>query len=167
MSRLESGATIIGLDDEAWDQVLSINLKSVLLCSKAVAKIMIERKKGTIISVASVRAYARGSGALAAYSISKRGIVMLTEGLAADLGKYNIRVNAIAPGAVKTEMMRTAWADPERAKQIGARTLLSDTLITPETCAHTALFLASDLSAYVTGQTIIVDAGLMLSQTRQ
>jgi len=165
MALLETSATVIELDDEAWDKVLENNLKSVLLCSRAVAKIMVKRKSGNIINIASVRAFARGRGALAAYSISKRGIVMLTEGLAGDLGKYNIRVNAIAPGAIQTEMMRFAWTDPERTKMLADRTPLSDTLLAPSACAHTALYLASDLSAYVTGQTIIVDGGLMLTQT--
>jgi len=164
MALLESSAMIIELDNEAWNQVLDINLKSCLLCSQAAARIMVERKKGNIINIASVRAFARGRGALAAYSISKRGIVMLTEGLAADLGKYNIRVNAIAPGAIETEMMRFAWSDPERTKMLADRMPLSDTLIPPGACAHTALFLASDLSAYVTGQTITVDAGLTVNQ---
>lgn len=165
MALLESSAMIIELDEEAWDKVFDNNLKSCLLCSQAVARVMVQRKKGNIINIASVRAFARGRGALAAYSITKRGIVMLTEGLAGDLGKYNIRVNAIAPGAIETEMMRFAWTDPERTRQLTTRMPLIDTLIPPRACAHTALFLASNLSAYVTGQTITVDAGLMVDQT--
>lgn len=165
MALLETSAAVIELDNEAWDKVLENNLKSVLLCSQAAARVMVQQKRGNIINIASVRAFARGSGAMAAYSISKRGIVMLTEGLAADLAKYGIRVNAIAPGAIETEMMRFAWSDPERTRQIAQRTPLIGSLIPPVGCAYTALYLASDLSAYVTGQTIIVDAGLTINQT--
>jgi dehydrogenase/reductase SDR family protein 4 len=165
MALLETSAAVIELDNEAWDKVLENNLKSCLLCSQAAAKVMVKQNRGCIINVASVRAFARGQGAMAAYSISKRGIVMLTEGLAADLAKYGIRVNAIAPGAIETEMMRFAWSDPERTRQLAERTPLIGSLIPPAGCAYTALFLASDLSAYVTGQTIIVDAGLTISQT--
>jgi NAD(P)-dependent dehydrogenase (short-subunit alcohol dehydrogenase family) len=160
---LADSASIVHLDEEAWDKVFDNNLKSCLLCSKIVAPIMIKQKRGTIINISSVRAYARGRGALTAYAISKQGMVMLTEGLAADLAKYNIRVNAIAPGGIETEMMRIYWAIPEQLKPLTSKMPLSNALIPPSTCAYAALFLASDLASYITGQTITVDAGLMLS----
>ena len=167
MARMQSGAMITELDEESWDKTFENNLRSCLLCSKAVAKIMVERKKGNIINITSVQAFSRGFGALSAYSISKRDIVMLTEGLAADLGRHNIRVNAIAPGGIQTEMMRYIWAFPERLKALTDRIpLTDDSLIPPTACAHTALFLVSDLADYVTGQTITVDGGLMVSPAR-
>lgn len=162
-ARLADSASIVHLDEEAWDKVFDNNLKSCLLCSKIVAPVMMKQKRGNIINISSVRAYARGRGALTAYAISKRGMVMLTEGLAADLAKYNIRVNAIAPGGIETEMMRIYWAIPEQLEQLTSKMPLSHTLIPPSTCAHAALFLASDLAAYITGQTITVDAGLMVT----
>ena len=154
---------IIHLDEESWDRVMDTNLKGCFLCSQAAAIVMIEQGRGNIINVSSVMAFEKGFAEISPYSISKRGIVMLTEGLAADLGKYNIRVNSIAPGGVATEMMRDVLDSPQRLKRVESRMLLGNRLIKPDICAHVALFLASGLSAYVTGQTIIVDAGLTLS----
>ena len=162
MAHRVGSASILHADEQMWDKVMSTNLKSCLLCSQAAARIMTEQKKGNIINIASVMAFGKGLSLLNPYSISKRGMVMLTEGLAADLARFNIRVNAIAPGGIETELMRYVWAEPAQLKNLSAQMPLSNGLIGPETCAHTALFLASDLSAYVTGQTIIVDAGLSL-----
>ena len=87
---------------------------------------------------------------------------MFTEGLAADLASYNIRVNAIAPGGIETELMRYLTAYPDRLKDITNRMPLSKALMPPSICGNIALFSASDLSQYVTGQTIVVDAGFSL-----
>ena len=160
---LSESAMIIHLDEAAWDMVFDNNLKSCLLCSKAVAPVMIKQQRGNIINISSVRADARGRGVLTAYAISKRDMIMVTEGLAADLAKYNVRVNAIAPGGIETEMMRGYWAVPERLEQLTNRMPLSHAIISPATCAYAALFLVSDLATYITGQTITVDAGLMLN----
>lgn len=141
---LADSASIVHLDEEAWDKVFDNNLKSCLLCSKIVAPIMIKQKRGNIINISSVRAYARGIGALTAYAISKQGIVMLTEGLATDLAKYNIRVNAIAPVGIETEVMRIFRAIPEQLELLTSKMPLSDALIPPSTCAYAALFLAPD-----------------------
>lgn len=162
MAKWIGTASILHADEEMWDKVMSTNLKSCLLCSQAVARVMVEQKKGNIVNIASVMAFGKGLSLMNPYSISKRGMVMLTEGLAADLGRFNIRVNAIGPGGIETELMRYVWAEPERLKNLASQMPLSKGLIGPETCAHAALFLASDLSAYVTGQTIVVDAGLSL-----
>ena len=160
-------ARMIDLAEENWDRVIDTNLKSCLFCSQAVSRIMIKNRRGSIINISSVLAYERGFTELSPYSISKRGIVMLTEGLASILGTHNIRVNAIAPGGIETEMMRNIMESPERLKRVESGMLLSNRLIKPTVCANVALFLASELSAYVTGQTIMVDAGLTLSrQTR-
>jgi 3-oxoacyl-[acyl-carrier protein] reductase len=164
MARIQSGAMILETDEEEWEQTLANNLKSCYLCSRAVTKIMVERKKGNIINISSVMAYAQGRSLMSPYSISKRGMNMLTEGLASDLAKYNIRVNGIAPGGIRTEMMRYVWAIPERLKREDARMPLSNALLPPSICANAALFLASELSNYITGQTIIVDSGLMVTQ---
>ncbi len=153
--------------EDDWDRVLATNLKSVLIGAQAVAPVMVKNNKGAIVSVASVLAYARGLSALSAYSVSKRGIVMLTEALAADLGKWGIRVNAIAPGAIETEMMRYVWAVPEALKNIESKVLLGGKMLKPLHCAHLILFLVSELSAYVTGQTIVVDGGLTIAPGMQ
>ncbi|MBW2091473.1 MAG: SDR family oxidoreductase [Deltaproteobacteria bacterium] len=112
MAKLVESAAIVHLDEEAWDEVFENNLKSCLLCSKAVPPIMMNQKKGNIINISSVRAFVRGTGAMTNYAITKKAMLMLTEGLAADLARYNIRVNAIGPGGIKTEMMRHTFANP-------------------------------------------------------
>ena len=149
--------------EEDWDKVLATNLKSVLIGAQAVVPIMTKNKKGTIINVASVNAYARGGAALEAYSVSKRGIVMVTEGLAADLARFGIRVNSIAPGGIETEMMRVFWAQPEVLQWLESRIILGNKMLKPLHCAHLILFLASELSHYITGQTIVIDGGLTIA----
>ena len=101
----------------------------------------------------------KGSVDSPAYTIAKAGVVMLTRVLARELGSYNIRVNAIAPGAVRTEMGRRWWSDPERLKQLEARIPLGRTA-EPGDIVGAALFLASDASSYITGDTIVVDGGM-------
>jgi len=124
---------------------------------------MIKKRKGTVVNIASVVAFVRGISNLSAYNISKRGIVALTDGLASDLGRFGIRVNAIAPGGIETELMRYIWGVPERLNMMESKIVLGNKLIKPEACAHLILFLVSDLSAYITGQTIVIDGGLMLN----
>jgi len=164
MARLATNTAIADIDLTAWDKVMENNVKSMLLCSKAVVPIMVKQKYGNIISISSVRASARGRGAATNYAISKRMMLMLPEGLAADLGRFNIRVNAISPGGIITEMMRYVWDNPERRKNMGTVMPLANDLIGPEAIAWAALYLASDLSKYVTAQNITVDAGMMVSQ---
>jgi len=146
-----------------WDAVMATNLKSILLFSQAVSGVMAEKRRGAVVNVSSVLAYSRSAGNLSAYNVSKRGIVALTEGLAADLGRFGVRVNAIAPGGIETELMRYVWGVPERLKALEARMLLGKKLLKPEACAHLILFLVSDLAAHITGQTIVIDDGLTLS----
>jgi len=164
MARLATNTAIADIDLTAWDKVMENNVKSMLLCSKAVVPIMVKQKYGNIISISSVRASARGRGAATNYAISKRMMLMLPEGLAAALGRFNIRVNAISPGGIITEMMRYVWDNPERRKNMGTVMPLANDLIGPEAIAWAALYLASDLSKYVTAQNITVDAGMMVSQ---
>jgi NAD(P)-dependent dehydrogenase (short-subunit alcohol dehydrogenase family) len=120
---------------------------------------MIEQKKGNIISISSVAAF-RG-GMARPYAVSKAGVNRLTVSLAQDLGPYNIRVNAIAPGAVEvdvgvviSEEERATWADPELLRSIPLGRVAK-----PVDIASVALFLASEASSYITGHTIVVDGG--------
>ena len=149
--------------EDDWDTVLATNLKSILLFTQAVSDIMVKKRKGAVVNVSSVVAFARGPSNLSAYNISKRGIVTLTRGLAADLGRFGIRVNAIAPGGIETELMRYIWGVPERLEMMESKMLLGNKLLKPESCAHLILFLVSDLAAYITGQTIVIDGGLTVS----
>jgi len=163
MTRFNEKPRIGMFQEDDWDAVLGTNLKSVLLFTQAVSDIMVKKQKGAVVNVASVVAFARGPSNLSAYNISKRGIVNLTRGLAADLGRFGIRVNAIAPGGIETEMMRYIWGVPERLEMMEPKILLGNKLLKPEVCAHLILFLVSDLASYITGQTIVIDGGLTVS----
>ena len=149
--------------EEDWDKVLSTNLKSIFIGAQAVAPIMAKNRKGVIVNVSSVNAFARGGEAADAYSVSKRGIVMVTEGLAVDMARFGVRVNSIAPGGIETEMMRGIWAQPEMLKWVESKMILGNKLLKPVHCAHLILFLASELSHYITGQTIVIDGGFTLA----
>lgn len=149
--------------EEDWDRVLSVNLKSIFIGAQAVAPIMAKNRKGVIVNVSSVNAFAHGGEAADAYSVSKRGIVMVTEGLAVDLARFGVRVNSIAPGGIETEMMRGVWAQPEALKWLESKMILGNKMLKPVHCAHLILFLASELSHYITGQTIVIDGGFTLA----
>jgi len=149
--------------EEDLDKVISVNLKSIFIGARAVAPVMVKNRKGTIVNVSSVNAFARGGGAADAYAISKRGIVMATEGMAVDMGRFGVRVNSIAPGGIDTEMMHILSAQPEILKLLESRIIIGNKMLQPVHCAHLILFLTSELSHYITGQTIIIDGGLTLS----
>lgn len=151
-------APLLELGEEDWDKVINVNLKGYYLCSQAVARRMVERKKGTIISMASQLAF-KAMAKMGAYCVSKAGVVMLTRVLARELGSYNIRANAIAPSLATTELGRLSWGDPEVRKRVESATPLGGRLAEPSDMVGAALFLASDASSYITGHTILVDAG--------
>ena len=151
-------APSVELSEEEWNRVLGINLSGVFFCSQAVAKVMIKQGKGKIINIASVT----GEEAFpmrAAYCVSKSGAIMLTKVLAIEWAQYNIQVNAIAPGYVETELVlnliRKGLIDVDALK----RRIPMQRLAKPEEIAKVAVFLASEDSSYVTGETIIVDGG--------
>ena len=153
------GSTVLETTEDDWDKVIDVNLKGCYLCSQAVGKEMVKQRRGNIINMASVgglKVRRRGRGA--AYSISKAGIIMLTRILAVELASYNIRVNAIAPSMVRTEMAQSIIADPKAIAAEEARIPLGR-VGEPEDIAATALFLASDASSYVTGHTVIAEGG--------
>jgi len=153
------GKPLVECPDEVWDEVIDTDLKGYFRCARAVGKGMVERKRGNIVNIASVsasKASAQGGGA---YGVAKAGVVMLTKTLAKELASYNIRVNAIAPGSVRTALC-TVCNDPERLKQREA-TIPLGRIAEPSDIAHVALFLASDASGYVTGVTVLADGGTM------
>ena len=149
--------SILDLPEDEWDRVINVNLKGYYLCARAVAETMIEQKKGSILCTASQYAYTAAPD-MGVYCISKAGVVMLIRVLAHELGGYGIRVNGIAPGLVKTELSENDWGDPERRMQRESLIPLARIAETGD-LVGTALFLASDASAYITGDTILVDGG--------
>ena len=148
---------LLELPDEIWDRVMNVNLKGTFLCAQTVGKRMAERKKGVILCIASQYAF-RAAAGMGVYCVSKAGVVMLVRVLARELGNDGVRVNAIAPGLVKTDLSRNDWANPDIRAQREAATPLGRLAETSD-LVGTALFLASDASAYVTGHTIVVDGG--------
>jgi NAD(P)-dependent dehydrogenase (short-subunit alcohol dehydrogenase family) len=154
------GGSLLQCSSEDWDFTLNINLKGCYLCCQAVARHMIERKTGTIINVNSVESKKAVYEVSHAYAVSKAGMNLVTRGLARELAKNGIRVNEVAPGSIRTEMLRHVWSDPERMEQIKKMSLWGR-MAEPEEVASTILFLASDAASWVNGHTLIVDGGYL------
>ena len=149
---------LLDTPEENWDKVININLKGPYLCSQAVGKKMVERKRGgSIISMASSHAFKAGVST-GTYDIAKAGVVMLTRVLAQELGRYGIRANAIAPILVKTDLNLSRRSDPGFLKKREARIPLGRVAETSD-IVGTALFLASDASSLISGHTILIDGG--------
>ncbi|MGB9699807.1 MAG: SDR family NAD(P)-dependent oxidoreductase [Thermodesulfobacteriota bacterium] len=169
-----SAGRVIDYSEEDWDKPLQVNLKGTFLCSQAVAKQMIPRRKGKIVNIASV-AGKSGEEFIGAYCASKFGVIGLTQVLAKELGRYNINVNAICPGYVWTPM----WAELARwfkehfsalaerslyeifTKRVEAVTPLRRAQ-TPEDIANLTAFLVSEEARNITGQAINVDGGAVM-----
>ena len=151
--------SLLDTEEDVWDKIFSINLKSCQLCSQAVGRIMVERKKGNIINIASTDGFMTLPPECA-YGVSKAWVVMFTRVLAKELVGCNIRVNAIAPGWVRTPMTECVWGDPKALKEAEAEIPIGR-MAEPEDIANAALFLASDLSSYIIGSTIVVDGGFL------
>ena len=149
--------SVFDIDEKAWDVTMGLNLKGCFFLSQAVGKVMREKGGGCIINVASEDGIRPFVG-LGVYSISKAGVLMLTKVLAEEWGQYNIRVNAIAPAFVRTRFSQAVWGNPLMVKEVENNTALGR-IAEPEEMVNAALFLASEASSYMTGQTIILDGG--------
>ncbi|NEQ48722.1 MAG: 3-oxoacyl-[acyl-carrier-protein] reductase [Leptolyngbya sp. SIO3F4] len=148
---------LMRMSEEQWDEVLQTNLKSVFNMTKAIMRTMLKNRAGSIVNMSSVVGV-KGNAGQGNYAASKAGIIGFTKSVALELGSRNIRCNAVAPGFIETEMTGALdektvqeWRDAIPLKRGG----------TPEDVAHLTLFLASDESAYITGQTIQVDGGML------
>jgi NAD(P)-dependent dehydrogenase (short-subunit alcohol dehydrogenase family) len=149
--------SVFNIDEAAWEVTTGLNLKGYFFLSQAAGKIMRDKGGGTIINISSINGISPGVG-IGVYSISKAGVIMLTQVLAQEWGQYNIRVNTIAPGIVKTKLSQALWADPVRAKERVNSTALGR-IAEPEEMVNAALFLASEASSYMTGQVLVLDGG--------
>jgi 2-deoxy-D-gluconate 3-dehydrogenase len=144
--------------EKDWDDVIDINLKGPFFLAQAVARVMIsQERKGKIINTSSLIAV-QGGKRVPAYAASKGGLAQVTKSMANDWAKYDILVNAIGPGWVSTELTEPLRQDKERFTEITGRIPLGR-WADPEDLAGAAVFLASDASNYITGQTIFVDGG--------
>lgn len=148
---------LMRISEEDFDKVIEVNLKSVFNLTKAVIRPMMKQRKGSIINMSSVVGV-KGNAGQTNYAASKAGILGFTKSVALELGSRNVRCNAIAPGFIETEMTGAlpeetvqGWRDAIPLKRGG----------TPEDIANACVFLASDMSAYVTGQTLNVDGGML------
>ena len=148
---------LLRMTPDQWDEVMQINLKSVFNITKQVIRPMMKARSGSIINMSSVIGE-MGNAGQSSYAASKAGIIGFTKSIAKELGSRNIRCNAIAPGFVETDMT-SYLKDGETAGKYKADIPLGK-FATPEDIANTALFLASDMSSYITGQTISVCGGL-------
>lgn len=149
--------SVFDIDEGAWDVTMGLNLKGYFFLSQAVGKIMRREGGGSIINTASEDGIRPGLG-LGIYSISKAGVIMLTKVLAQEWGQYNIRANAIAPGVVKTRLSTALWSNPAIREETEDSAALGR-IAEPEEIVGAALFLASEASSYMTGQTLVVDGG--------
>jgi len=143
--------------EEAWDEVMDVNLKGVFFCAQAVGKVMIKQRAGKIINTASLLSVIGGPN-IAAYGASKGAVSQLTKTLAIEWAKYNINVNAIGPGYFKTDFTKLLQEDKDRSTRILSRIPLGR-WGDPDDLKGIVVFLASETSDYITGQTIYVDGG--------
>ena len=148
---------LIRMTEEQWDTVIAVNLKSVFNMTKASLMLMLKQMSGSIINMSSVVGVS-GNAGQSNYSASKAGIIGFTKSIAKEVGSRNIRCNAIAPGFILTGMTEKL---PENVKNEWTGKIPLKRGGTPEDVANTALFLASDLSSYITGQIIHVCGGML------
>ena len=149
---------LMRMKEEEWDDVININLKGVFLCTKGVTRQMMRQRAGKIVNVASIVGVS-GNPGQANYVAAKAGVIGLTKTTAKELATRNINVNAVAPGFITTDMTEALSEDVQ--KQMLANIPLGK-LGSPENVAKTVLFLLSEDAAYITGQTIHVDGGMVM-----
>ncbi len=143
------------ISEDTWDKIIDINLKGTFLCSKLALPIMVKQKSGVIINMSSMAAKTGGILPVAPYAASKAGIIALTKALAREFAPYGIRVNAVAPGVIKTKMAESQAEEKRKIIPLGD-------LGEPEDVAKAVSFLVSDDAGYITGEVMDVNGGLVM-----
>jgi len=149
---------LVRMTPENWDLVLSVNLKGTFNCTKAVSKAMMRQRRGKIVNIASIIGII-GNPGQANYAASKGGVIALTKSVAKELASRNIRVNAIAPGFIQTDMTAKL---PDAIKAEMLKHIPLGTFGTANDVAKLVLFLASEESSYITGQVVKIDGGMVM-----
>lgn len=153
--------SIVETDRSVWDRVLEINLTGPMLFAKAVLPAMLERKRGSMVHIASVAGIRTSDGAMDAYQVSKAGLVSLSRGIAVNHGPDGVRSNTVCPGAVLTPMISSIYEEhPDRRTAMERRAPLNR-LGFPEDISEAVCFLLSDAAAFITATDMVVDGGLI------
>jgi NAD(P)-dependent dehydrogenase (short-subunit alcohol dehydrogenase family) len=151
----------VEIEPEEWDELMAVNVRGPFLCARAVAPTMMKKKGGRIVNIASGSVF-KGNVGMLHYVASKGAVVAMTRSLARELGPYNIAVNAIAPGLTMSEgvLSNPGWLGPAAEATMNSRALRREQV--PGDLAGTLVFLASEDSAFMTGQTLVVDGGAVM-----
>jgi NAD(P)-dependent dehydrogenase (short-subunit alcohol dehydrogenase family) len=153
---------VLDADERLWNKVMDLNLKGLFFLSQSVAKTMKQNGGGKIINVSSIDAF-RPDRQLGIYAISKAGVLMATKVMAKEWAQYNIRVNSVAPGHVQTSLLESYLSSEiGRKDQVLKRTPMGR-IAEPEDIVGAMIYLASDASSFVTGETLVIDGGIMLT----
>jgi len=150
---------LLDAEERAWDTTFNVNLKGPFFLAQMVARVMKKQGGGCMINTASVGGLR--ASYLAIYDVTKAAYIMLTKSMAKEWGQWGIRVNAIAPGVIRTRLAEALWKEPATGKAAAEGAALLR-LGEPDDVAGVVLFLASDLAKYMTGETVVVDGGQML-----
>lgn len=150
---------VLEMKDKDWDECIALNLKSVFLCCKAVGNVMVRQKSGAIVNMSSLSGFVPYTDA-PHYAAAKAGVASLTQTLADELAPHKVRVNALAPGSVETELVKRIHRDQPGLREFRLKTIPLGRLGRPEDIAAAALYLASDASDWVTGEIMFVRGGM-------
>ncbi len=151
---------ILEVTEEAWDDVMDLNLKSAALCSQAVIPSMMARRAGVIVNIASIAGRNGGGPGSGAYSTAKGGMITFTKALAKEMAPHGIRVNAVAPGVIDTPF-HEAFSTPEMVANF-VKGIPLGRMGTPMECATVVAFLASDAASFIVGETVEVNGGQLM-----
>ena len=155
-------SSVLDVEERLWDTVMNLNLKGLFFLSQAAARLMKEQGGGSIINIASINGL-KPEKDISVYSVSKAGVIMVTKAMALELAPYNIRVNAIAPGLILTKMAQDRFdAMPGDSERLLSRTPMGR-FGQPEEIASTVVYLASDASSFMTGETLVANGGVLLT----
>jgi glucose 1-dehydrogenase len=147
-------------DPQHWRKVIDVNLQGPYLCARQAVKRMLSQKRGVILNITSVHEFIPWAG-YSAYTATKAALSMYTKTLAQEVATDGIRVNAIAPGAIRTPINKDVWSNPDSLKDLDAKIAMARPG-DPDEIGRVAAFLASDLASYITGTTLAVDGGMLI-----